>query len=182
MNIKVAAFTVSEKSSFFNIWQSNLLLILLLLLCRHGFCDVSVTLSKSMKSRPSLYDRGWFYGIGLCAWDWLVSVLTVSGFAQWVCFIYRKYVCILRHQRNFGRQIVKVTLTSELVSRIDIESGAYLLYWGRYSKFGANASWDVGVSHTIFGSLSPWPCIWPCFKNNHVRSISPILFEIGIPN
>ena len=29
--------------------QSNLLL------CWHGFCDVNVTLSKSMKSRPSMY-------------------------------------------------------------------------------------------------------------------------------
>ena len=41
--------------------QSNLLL------CWHGFCDVNVTLSKSMKSRPSMYGRGWFRGIGWCA-------------------------------------------------------------------------------------------------------------------
>ena len=41
--------------------QSNLLL------CWHGFCDVNVTLSKSMKSRPSMYGRGCFHGIGRCA-------------------------------------------------------------------------------------------------------------------
>ena len=40
------------------VWlQSNLLL------CWHGFCDVKVTLSKSMKSRPSMYSslipRNW---------------------------------------------------------------------------------------------------------------------------
>ena len=29
-----------------------------LLLFWHGFCDVNVTLSKSMKSRPSMYGRG----------------------------------------------------------------------------------------------------------------------------
>ena len=34
-----------------------------------------------------------------------------------------------------------------------------------------DASWDGGVSRTIFGSL-----------NNRVRSISLILFEVGISN
>ena len=36
-------------------------------LCLHDFCDVNVTLSKSMKSRPSMYGRGWFHGTGRCA-------------------------------------------------------------------------------------------------------------------
>ena len=48
-----------------------------------------------------------------------------------------------------------VTLTSDLVSRISIESGAYLLYSLRW-EFQircVNTPWDGGVSHTIFGSL-----------------------------
>ena len=42
---------IVECSEPFVLLQSNLLL------CWHGFCDVNVTLSKSMKSRPSMYGR-----------------------------------------------------------------------------------------------------------------------------
>ena len=50
--------------------------------------------------------------------------------------------------------LVTVTLTSDLVLKI-IMSGAYLLYYLRKeSQFWCvNASWDGGVSCTIYGSL-----------------------------
>ena len=48
-----------------------------------------------------------------------------------------------------------LNLTSDLVSRNCIESGAYLLYSLRkeFQIWCVNASWDDGVSYTIFGSL-----------------------------
>ena len=50
---------------------------------------------------------------------------------------------------------VTVTLTSDLVSRISIESGAYLLYSWRqeFQIWCVDASMYGGVSFTIFGSL-----------------------------
>ena len=50
---------------------------------------------------------------------------------------------------------VTVTLTSDLVSRIVIESGAYILYSLRpeVQIWCMDASTDSGVSHTVFGSL-----------------------------
>ena len=50
---------------------------------------------------------------------------------------------------------VTVTSTSDLVCRIGIESGAYLLYSMRqeFQILCMDASWDGGVSHTIFRSL-----------------------------
>ena len=73
-------------------------------------------------------------------------------------------------------------LTSDLVSRNCIESGAYLLYYLRkeFQIWCVNASWDDGVSHTIFGSLTLTSDL--VFKNYCVRSISLIFFELGIPN
>ena len=46
-----------------------------------------------------------------------------------------------------------MTLSSDLVSRMRIEPGAYLLYSLRYEFqiLCMNASWDVEVSHTISG-------------------------------
>ena len=41
--------------------------LLFLLLCWHEFCDVNVTLSKSMKSGFSMYGRRGFHAIGQCA-------------------------------------------------------------------------------------------------------------------
>ena len=50
---------------------------------------------------------------------------------------------------------VTLNLTSDLISRNCIESGAYLLYSLRieFQIWCVNASWDEGVSHTIFGPL-----------------------------
>ena len=50
---------------------------------------------------------------------------------------------------------VTVTLTSDLVSRICIKSGAKLLYSLRleFQIKCVDASWDGRVPHTIFGSL-----------------------------
>ena len=42
-----------------------------------------------------------------------------------------------------------------------------------------DASWDDEVSHTIFKSL--WPWTWPDLVSRN-WCISPIFFEIGIPN
>ena len=54
---------------------------------------------------------------------------------------------------------VTLNLTSDLVSRNCIESDAYLLYYLRkeFQIWCVNASWNDGVSHTIFGSMWPWP-------------------------
>ena len=43
-----------------------------------------------------------------------------------------------------------------------------------------NASWDGRVSHTILGPSVTLTC--PGFKNNHVLSISLVLFDTGIPS
>ena len=50
---------------------------------------------------------------------------------------------------------VTLTFSSDLVSRISIESGAYLLYSLRkeFQILCVNASWDGGVSHVFFWSL-----------------------------
>ena len=52
--------------------------------------------------------------------------------------------------------LVTVTLTSDLVLRI-IVSGAYLLYSlsEEFQIWCVDASWNSGVSCTIFGSLLP---------------------------
>ena len=75
---------------------------------------------------------------------------------------------------------VTVTLTSDLVFRI-IMSRAYLLF-------------EVGISNLvcgcILGCLSVTNHFWVTvtltsdlvFKNYCVQSISPILFDVGIPN
>ena len=77
--------------------------------------------------------------------------------------------------------LATVTLTSDLVLII-IVSGAYLLYYLRRESqiWCVNASWDGWVSCTIFGHCDL--DLWPSFNNNCVRSISLLLFEIGIPN
>ena len=48
-----------------------------------------------------------------------------------------------------------LNLTSDLVSRNCMKSGAYILYSLRkeFQIWFVNASLDDGVSHTIFGSL-----------------------------
>ena len=50
---------------------------------------------------------------------------------------------------------VILNLTSDLVSRNCIESGAYLLYSLRqeFQLWCVNTSWDEGVSQTIFKSI-----------------------------
>ena len=50
---------------------------------------------------------------------------------------------------------VTLNLTSDLVSRDSIKSGAYLLYPLRKELiiWCENAYWDDRMSHTIFGSL-----------------------------
>ena len=69
--------------------------------------------------------------------------------------------CILGWRSVMYHNWVTVTLnlTSDLVFRNCIESGAYLLYSLRkeFQIWCLNASWDDGVSHAIFGSLWPWP-------------------------
>ena len=52
---------------------------------------------------------------------------------------------------------VTLNLTSDLVSRNCIKSGAYLLYSLRleFQIRSVHASWDDRVSHTIFGLLRP---------------------------
>ena len=75
-----------------------------------------------------------------------------------------------------------LNLTSDLVSKNCIESGAYLLFSLRYDKhiWCLNVTRDDGVSHTILCHNDFDLC--PSFKNYCVRSISLILFEVGIPN
>ena len=79
-------------------------------------------------------------------------ILFEVGIPNLVC------ACILGWQSVAYHTWVTVDLTSDLVSRIAIDSGAYPIFfeigipiWCIY------ASWDGWVSHTIFGSLWPWP-------------------------
>ena len=74
-----------------------------------------------------------------------------------------------------------VTLTSDLVYRI-IVSRTYLLYNLRWESqiFCMDTSFDADVSHTILGHCDL--DLWPSFLNNRVWIISPILFDVGIPN
>ena len=67
-------------------------------------------------------------------------------------------ICILGWGSVTYHFWVNMTLTSDL-DLIIIVSGAYLLYYLRLeSQFWCvNASWDNGVSCTIYGSLWPWP-------------------------
>ena len=90
-------------------------------------------------------------------------------------------ICILGWWSLTYYFLATVTLTSDLVLII-IVSGAYLLnYLRRESQIWCvNASWDGWVSCTIFGHCDLDH--WPSFNNNCVRSISLLLFEIGIPN
>ena len=64
-----------------------------------------------------------------------------------------------RYEPNKQTIIGSLNLTYDLVSRNCIESGAYFLYSFRleFQIWFVNASWDVGVSHTIFCSLCPSP-------------------------
>ena len=67
--------------------------------------------------------------------------------------------CILGWRSVPYHVLVTVTLNSDLVSRMGIESGAYLLNSLRYESqsWCVDASWDDGVSHTVFGSRWSWP-------------------------
>ena len=77
--------------------------------------------------------------------------------------------------------LVTVTLTSDLVLRI-IVFGAYIyILWGRKSKFGTYMNLGMGERHLPFSGHCDLD-LWPRFNNNCVRSISLILFEIGIWN
>ena len=60
-----------------------------------------------------------------------------------------------------------MTLTSDLVSRISIESGAHLVYSLRKESQikGMYASLDADMSCTSFGSLCPWH-LTKCFRIN----------------
>ena len=63
-------------------------------------------------------------------------------------------ICILGWGSVTYQYLVTVTLTSDLVLRI-IMSGAYHLYYLRFESqiWCVDASWDDGVSSTIYGSL-----------------------------
>ena len=62
--------------------------------------------------------------------------------------------CILGLRSVAYHFLVTVTLTSDLVFRINV-SGAYLLYYLRQESqiWCIDASWDDEVSHTIIGLL-----------------------------
>ena len=74
-----------------------------------------------------------------------------------------------------------VTLTSDLVLII-IVSGAYLLYYLR-REFQIWCVSNLGMVECLVPFMGHCDFdLWPSFNNNCVRSISLLLFEIGIPN
>ena len=68
---------------------------------------------------------------------------------------------------------VTLTLTSELVLRIKV-------FGGRKSKYGVYMHLGMGECHLPFSGHCDLE-LCPSFNNNCVRSISHLLFEIGIP-
>ena len=90
--------------------------------------------------------------------------------------------CILGWRSVTYHNWVTVTLylTSELVSRSCIESSAYLLFF-EIRILNSMCKCVLGWRHIpFFGNCDL--DLWPSFKNYYVRSISLILYEIGIPN
>ena len=110
---------------------------------------------------------------------WSISLIIFEvGISNLVCG------CILGWQSVAYHNWVTVTLylTSDLVSRSCIESSAYLLFfeiWILNSMCKCVLGWR-SVTYHFFGNCDL--DLWPSFKNYYVRSISLILYEIGIPN
>ena len=113
------------------------------------FCESGSSLMK--RTNPSCTQR---WSASTQRHD-AVFILFEVGISNLVC------ICILRRQSfpYLSRVSVTLNLTSDLVSKNCIESGAYLLHSLRYEFqiWCVNASWEDGVSHTIFWSLWPWP-------------------------
>ena len=109
-----------------------------------------------------------------CVWSISLIFLEV-GIPNLEC------ICILGWWSLTYYFLATVTLTSDQVLII-IVSGAYLLYYLRRESqiWCVNASWYGWVSCTISGHCDL--DLWPSFNNNCVRSISLLLFEIGISN
>ena len=117
---------------------------------------------------------GCILGWWIVAYHFIVTVTLTSDldFLEYSCPEHISYIiwgrnpklvcaCILGWQSVAYHPWVTLTLTSDLVCRIDIESGAYLLYSLilEFQIWCVDASWNDRVSHTIFGSLWHWP--WP---------------------
>ena len=79
--------------------------------------------------------------------------------------------------------IVTLILISDLVSRIYIVSGTYLLYYLRSESqiWCVDASLDNGVSHIIYWSLWPWT-LTCFFRIRIVSGAYPIFLEVELPN
>ena len=77
-----------------------------------------------------------------------------------------------------------LNLTSDLVSRNGIDSGAYsYILWDRNSKFGVKMHMGMTECHISFsGHCGLDLDLWPSFKNYCVQNIYLIFFEVGIPN
>ena len=113
-----------------------------------GHCDLDLYLWLSFYS-----DRNVRPSVPLCVWC-ISPIFFEVGIPNLMCG------CILGWRSVAYHFQVTVTLTPDLVF-ILIVSGAYHLYYLRYEFqiWCVDASWVDEVSHTIIGSLWPWP--WP---------------------
>ena len=93
--------------------QSNLLL------CWHGFCDVNVTLSKSVKSRPSVRKRlipqNWPMCVQIACWTLMLQnwfsihqfrLTRWSFLAQCSLYIHQRHNSILELRRTFPNALL----------------------------------------------------------------------------
>ena len=89
-------------------------------------------------------------------------------------------------QRNFGRHIViALSVRPSVRPSVLLSCPVNISYilWGRNSKFGVWMHLGMAECRVPFsGHCDINLDLWPSFKNNRVRSISLILFEVGISN
>ena len=95
-------------------------------------------------------------------------------------------IAFLCPQRNFGRHIVIALSVRPSVSpSVPLSCPVHISYilWVRNSKFGVWIHFGMAECRIPFSGHCDLDLdLWPSFYNNHVRSISLILFELGISN
>ena len=102
----------------------------------------------------------------------------------------RVTVTFLCPQRNFGRHIVialsvRPSVRPSVSPSVPLSCPVHISYilWGRNSKFGVWIHLGMAECRVPFSGHCDLDLdLWPSFYNNHVRSISLILFGVGISN
>ena len=121
---------------------------------------------------------------------WLISCHRNRMFCgrTWRCMT--TFTLFLCPQRNFGRHIVIALSVLPSVSpsvspSVPLSCPVHISYilWGRNSKFGVWIHLGMAECRVPFSGHCDLDLdLWPSFCNNRVRSISLILFEVGISN